>query len=549
MSKLIVIGIDGATPDLMFSWMNKGMLPNFDRIRLHGTFGQLRSVPNQRSAAAWSSFITGTNPGKHGIFEFYERIPGSHSVRFTRAAMRDGTSFWKYLSDKGKTVLVVNVPMSYPAEEIKGCVISGLDAPGKYSAGFTYPSELLREIEKEIGPYVQEPGVTSLMIAGRISEALEKIIDSVRQRGKTVRYLMSRYNWDTTVAVFRETDPAQHCFWKYLNEDGSEFRDAIFKVYQEIDNEVGKILDAAGPDARVLIMSDHGFGFRQHGNGCLNQWLKEAGFLRMKNSNRGISLPGVLKRSYQFLEKMLSRRMKEKLFRIFPGIISKVHSKVFFAAIDWAGTIAYSDNIMPVIWINRDILSATGSMSNEKYREAVSDIKAALLEKCTESKTGEKVVEWVKHRDEVYSGSHVSKAPDLLIKWKESEVITGLRFGKDGRPIQPRYPTGEFTVISGDHRPLGVFIAAGEGIRRNSIAQGLTIVDITATAVYLNDLPVPEFMEGRVPVNLFEDDFLSSHPVDSEKWDSLSKMSNLSSYSPQEQDDLKNRLRGLGYLE
>ncbi|MEW6585278.1 MAG: alkaline phosphatase family protein [Nitrospirota bacterium] len=547
MSKLIVIGIDGGTPDIMLSLMDQGMLPNFEAIRRRGAFGELLSVPNQRSAAAWSSFITGTNPGRHGIFEFYERIPGSHSVRFTRASQRNGISFWKYLSDRGKTVISINVPMSYPAEEISGCVISGLDAPGKQSSGFTYPPDLLSDIEAAVGPYVQEPGVTSLVIAGQIGEALDKIIYSVRQRGKAVRYLMGRYNWDTAIAVFRETDPVQHCFWKYLDDDGAEFKDAVFKVYQEIDLEVGRILTEAGPDARVLVLSDHGFGPRQHGNGCLNQWLGEAGFLKMTNGRKGISIPGILRKAYHLLEKNLSRRMKERLFGMFPGVISRVHSRVFFGSIDWEGTLAYSDNIMPVVWINSD--AKGGSMSPEKYREAVSAVKEALLNMCCEGKTGKKVVEWVKHRDEIYSGPGVSKAPDLLIKWKESEVITGLRFGEHGSPIRPRYPTGEFAVISGDHRPMGVFMASGDGIRQNVVLTGLTIVDVTATAVYLSDLPVPEFMEGSVPASLFEESFLSSHRIGLEKWDSHADTADLPAYSPQEEEDLKNRLRGLGYLE
>lgn len=548
MSKLIIIGIDGASPDLILPWMDQGILPNFQKIRQNGGFGRLNSVPNQRSAAAWSSFITGVNPGKHGIFEFYERVPKSHNIRFTRSASRDGVSFWKYLSDNGKTVIVVNVPMTYPAEKVRGCSVSGLDAPGKNSPKFTYPSSLLKEIEQGVGPYVQEPGVTSLVVAGQNGEALKRIIESVRQRGKTLRYLMTRYNWDTMVGVFRETDPAQHCFWKYINDNGSEFENAILNVYQEIDHEVGEILNSVGDECRILVMSDHGFGSRQHGNGCLNQWLHEAGFLKFSKDNRGVSLLGVLKGSYQFLEKILSRRIKEKLFGLVPGIISKVHSKVFFAAIDWENTIAYADNIMPVIWINIAENSSAG-IRREEYWKVVSDLKSVLMEKCLEGATGRKVVEWVKHREEIYSGPHVNNAPDLLIHWKDSEEITGLRYGTDGQPIRPRYPTKEFTVISGEHRPMGIFMAAGKGIKKHCEVNGLNIVDVTATAIYLNELPLPEHIEGRVPEYLFEDYLLASNPVKIDQCESTPTTAEFSKYSHEEEAELKERLRGLGYLE
>ncbi|MFZ5995727.1 MAG: alkaline phosphatase family protein [Thermodesulfobacteriota bacterium] len=549
MPKLIIIGMDGASPDLMLPWMEQGMLPNFCRIRQNGAFGRLNSVPNQRSAAAWSSFITGLNPGSHGIFEFYERVPGSHDIRFSRAASRDGISFWKYLSENNKTAVVVNVPMTYPAEEIRGCFISGLDAPGKNSPGFTYPAGLLQEIEKEAGEYIQEPGVTSLVMAGRTEEALKRVIESVRQRGKAVRYLMSRYDWDTVVAVFRETDPAQHCFWRYMGDSGSAFEDAVARVYQEVDREVGEILSAAGNEYRVLVMSDHGFGFRQHGNGCLNQWLHEAGFLKFRKVNNAVSVPDVLRRSYQFLEKFVPRRFKERLFRLIPGLISKVHSKVFFSAIDWDNTVAYADNIMPVIWINTADTAPAGRIKREEYWNVVSKVKSALLEKCLEADTMKKVVEWVKHREEIYNGPHVEKAPDILIRWKESENISGLRYGTDGIPLHPQYPTREFTVISGDHRPAGVFMAAGDGIKKNIEIHGLNIVDVPATAIYLNQLPVPEYIEGRVPEGLFEDQILASNPLRTDRRKFVSDKAQGSEYTPEEESDLRDRLRGLGYLE
>lgn len=549
MSKLIVVGLDGASPDLMLSWMGQRMLRNFQRIRQDGVFGRLSSVPNQRSAAAWTSFITGTNPGKHGIFEFYERLPGSWNIRFTRATSRDGISFWKYLSRKGKTVIVVNVPMTHPAEKIRGCLISGLDAPSKNSPGFTYPPNLLKEIEREVGPYVQEPGVTSLVMAGQNRKALEKIIESVRQRGKAVRYLMAKYDWDMVVVVFRETDPAQHCFWKYMDESGSELEHAILKVYQEVDWEVGKILSSAGDECRVLIMSDHGFGFRQHGSGCLNQWLHEAGFLQFREDSRSTSISNSLKGAYQSLEKILSRRLKEKLFGLVPGLISKVQSKILFAAIDRENSIAYSDNIMPAIWINNADISPTGGVRREKYWEVVSDLKSALLERCLEADTGKKVVEWVKHREEIYAGPHIEKAPDLLIKWTESDKITGLRYGPEGKAIRPRYPTREFTVISGDHRPTGIFMATGDGIRRDYEAHGLNIVDVTATAIYLSGLPVPRYMEGRVPEDIFEDHLLASNPVKTDQCGFASEWREFTGYSEEEESILRERLRGLGYLE
>lgn len=548
MTKLIIIGIDGATPDLLFPWIDEGKLPNFQKIKENGVIGKLNSVPNQRSAAAWSSFITGVNPGKHGIFEFYERIPLSHDICFTKTSSREGISFWKYLSENNKTVVVVNVPMTYPAEEVNGCLISGLDAPGKNSPGFTYPPDLMKTVEQQIGPYIQEPGVISMVVNGNPQSAASKIIKSVQQRGKAIRYLMGEYNWDTVVAVFRETDPAQHCFWGDMKQSGSELEDAIYNVYREIDDEIGTILDTMEDDYRVMVMSDHGFGFRQHGSGCLNQWLEQAGFLKFKQRTGGSFVSNTLKFGYQTLEKMLSRRMKERLFRMTPGLISKVQSRVFFAAIDWNNTIAYGDNVMPVIWLNTADLNSKGVQQDE-VKKVISNLKKELLENCVDAENRQPAIEWVKHREECYSGPRIADAPDLLIRWKEINRIAGLCYGRQGKPIYPQYPTREFMVNTGDHRPMGIFMAQGNGIKKNMKIDGMDIVDVTAAAVYLNNLPVPEFIEGKIQPQMFEEGFIKNNPVetgqegfDQDKDDALE-------YSAEEEKTLKDRLRGLGYLE
>jgi predicted AlkP superfamily phosphohydrolase/phosphomutase len=222
---------------------------------------------------------------------------------------------------------------------------------------------------------------------------------------------------------------------------------------------------------------------------------------------------------------------------------------MFFAAIDWENTIAYADNVMPVIWINTADFSLSGGVSGEEYWKVASDLKSMLLERCLEGATGRNVVEWVKHREEAYVGPHIDKAPDLLIKWKESEKITGLRSGTKGKPISPRYPTREFTVISGDHRPTGIFMAAGDGIERHCEVHGLDIVDVTATAIYLNRLTVPDYVEGKVPQQLFEDHFLSSNPIETDQLEFATESAEIFEYSEEEESVLRDRLRSLGYLE
>ena len=104
--KVFVLGLDGATLDTIRPMAAEGKLPAFATLMEKGVWGPLKSVPNQRSAAAWTSFQTGTNPGKHGIYEFYEYVPEAYSLRFINASARDGESLWHILSRNGRQTVI-----------------------------------------------------------------------------------------------------------------------------------------------------------------------------------------------------------------------------------------------------------------------------------------------------------------------------------------------------------------------------------------------------------------------------------------------------------
>ena len=213
--KVFIFGLDGASLDLLLPWIDAGHLPGFARLISEGSYGTLESVPNQRSAAAWTSFQTGKNPGKHGILEFYDRIPNTYDIRFVNARTREGSSFFRIASDAGKRMSVINVPMSYPAEEINGTFLAGLDAPGVNSRGFSYPPALIREVEEAVGSYVIEPGMTGCIVNGEVDKAADLLFEEIECKKRTSRYLMKKAPWDLFVTIFRSTDAVHHCFWKY----------------------------------------------------------------------------------------------------------------------------------------------------------------------------------------------------------------------------------------------------------------------------------------------------------------------------------------------
>src|SRR4030065_410257 len=148
--RTIVIGLDGATFDLILPWVEQGHLPSFRRLIEEGSWGELESTMPPLTGPAWSSFITGKNPGKHGIYDFMYRDPKGYRSITINATLRKGPSFWRLLGDQGKRVIVFNVPVTYPPEEVNGIMISGFPTPPK-SKDFVYPPELREDLEREIG--------------------------------------------------------------------------------------------------------------------------------------------------------------------------------------------------------------------------------------------------------------------------------------------------------------------------------------------------------------------------------------------------------------
>jgi len=571
--KVFILGLDGASQDLLLPWIDAGRLPGFARLLARGSHGLLESVPNQRSAAAWTSFQTGKNPGKHGILEFYDRVPGTYDIRFVNARTRDGQSFFRLASNAGKRTTVINVPMSYPAEPVNGNILAGLDAPGVNSPGFSHPPTLIREVEAAAGRYVIEPGMTGCIVNGDVDRAVELLFEEIDCKKRTSRYLMHKDPWDLFVTVFRSTDAVHHCFWKYHDPThpqhdpaaASRYGDVILQAYRKIDEYVGEVLDELDSDTLLLVVSDHGCGQKHPAANQLNAWLASRGYLTYERAAQGARGPAsrLLGSLYRWVIAKTPRSTKEHLWRLFPGFRDRVQSRLCFSGIDWQATRAFSDTLFPTVWINLRGREPRGIVEpGEEARRLCEQIRRDLLE-CRDEVSGERIVDRVLLREEIYWGPHVDKAPDLLVRWREDRVIRGIRLeggpGANHGPVgeqadTPFIPGEDYRVISGDHCLNGILFCHNprREVSREPLGKA-SLMDIAPTALYALGLPVPEDMDGRVLTELFDPGFLEAHPV---------RRSSGPTHEParegaeggdyedaEDEEKVKERLRSLGYLE
>jgi len=573
--KVMVIGLDGATLDLIKPWVNEGKLPGFKRMMEEGVHGRLQSVIRPGSPQAWSSFITGKNPGKHRVFYFIERRPNSYDIKFVNAKSRRGDSLWKLLSNAGKKVGVINVPITYPPEKVNGFMISGVDSPGVESK-FTYPENLIQEINNNVGNYIIEAGVWGFITGGRYKEALEKLSQTIEIRYKTHKYLSQKYQWDLLMTVFTAADRVQHNFWKFMDVnhplydemENKEYGSAIYEVYKNLDDILMEIIDEIDDDTTLIIVSDHGMGGITNRSIYLNKWLEAEGLLFFKDRNNTDFLRLVkgkikekiyvdtLKFVRRQLWKRLHRKTKEKLVRLMPGLRNKMSSLFFFSRINMANTMAYAEENRSIIWINLEGRDPKGCVKPGEQYEQLRDRIIKGLESLRDPETGEKIVEKGYRREEIYWGEYVKDSPDIVIMWKDDKYVSRPSYTSKSNEYLRIIGLEELRKLefnlqaNAQHRRDGIFLMKGRAVKKGVELKNLSIMDLTPTILYLLGQFVPNDMDGRVIGEAFNEDFFSNNPV---KFTNVSTGEKTDSsegeiYSDEDNTVIEERLKGLGYL-
>lgn len=550
--KIVVIGIDGATFDVIKPLAERGLLPNLNRLMQDGVHGELESTIHPITPQAWSSFLTGMNAGKHGIFDFSKRKDASYDIEFINASYRKEESIFLYLSRRGVKVGSVAVPFTYPPEQVNGFMLSGMDAPSEDGRS-VYPKEVFEEISKRFGNYY----IHLASPVGR-SNDIDKFWKDIRtedsNRTDISLYLMEHHPSELFMTTYNNTDRVQHQYltYEYLealhNGNGAVVRENIItKTYVNIDREVGRILEKTDKDATVLLMSDHGSGPIRRVF-FLNRWLEEKGLLTYRDSG-GIGFELVDKVRY-LTKRFLPRWAKGFIKGVMPNVRDKVESYRFFSDIDWDHTIAYGFGMYGNVYINLKGREPHGIVPEEEFDGVCMEISDKLSE-LRDNDTGEKLVEKVYRKEELYQGPCIDNAPDLVIKWRDYSYYTSNNPGRERGSCFGdflRIDSSDFDHV-GTHRTNGIFIAAGKGIQRESLFEGAHITDVAPTILFAMGQPIPEEMDGKVLREIFTDDFLAGR---TEKYSSSTgerqPVNTRTNYTDEESRGVEERLKGLGYL-
>lgn len=544
--KVLVVGLDGATFDLIDPLIAAGKLPALARLIESGARGPLRSTLPHHSAPAWTSFATGLGPGRHGIYSFFQRDYSGYRFSPVNSRYIRGEALWKQLSRAGKTVGIMNVPGTYPPAPVNGFLISGMLSPTLEQA--FYPPQLHSRVVERVPHY----SVEAIPLLDK-DAYLDQVTGSIEARKQAALFLLEEYPSDLFVVVFTELDRLQHFFWNDMDVDhpahatgtSPEHRGAIEAGYIALDRAVTELVEAAGPDTLVFLVSDHGFE-GVYKLFYVNAWLAKHGYLALTRRRTGSAIRAT-KRGLQKLGLwQLARRGRAALSRAGLARVDHLRSDSlsYAADIDWARTsVAFGPNLG--LNVNLKGREPKGVVCpGSEYDELCLRLRDEL-ESWVDPDTGERVVSKVVSREEVYQGEALELAPDL-------RLIMAKSTGYPGRyAYSPDLGTSQILGfpdrVYGNHAEYGILAVSGPGIRGGWQIEGAGIVDIAPTILASLGMPIPDSMDGHPLMDLFEMGPYSGDGPDRALVAEPSRPEE-QKLSPAEELEVLDRLRGLGYL-
>ncbi len=461
--QLVVIGLDGATWEVLDPWLEAGKLPNLKALRDASSYGTLNSILPTLSPPAWTTAVTGVNPGRHAIYDFQKKLSGETSIVSETANSRRSEPIWNYLKGKGLRTCVVNVPMTDPPDEVDGVMVAGF--PHVDDFNFVYPRERQKDVEA-MG-YLRDRMEMKLP-TGEEQTVLDSLLLVQERRFELAEKLFAEERWDLFWVVFTQTDRVQHLYWKfsdpehpdYNEADARRYGDAIEQVWTRCDALLGRFLQIIPEDAWILVLSDHGFG-------PIHREVRLGNLLRDPD--------------YGFTE--------EEAFDVF--------------------SLDRSDASR--IYIRQKLMDSQAKRSPESAKRLQAKIKD-VLERLQDPETGEDPIQAVYERSSIFAGSELEKAPNLTVQTKRGWFVS---LGDVEDDFQMPVFGDPQSSLSGWHLLNGVFMLRGPGAAVGSrpASEIYSLLDIVPTCLYVMDQTVPEDLDGDVMTGAVTPAFLSQQEV------------------------------------
>ena len=454
--KVFIIGWDSAPADQILGlWLRE--LPNLSRLAEQGTWGPLRSSDPPITVPAWTSMFTSLNPGQLGFFGFRNRTIGTYDGRWiaTSAAVR-APRLWDILGEQGWQVCVLGVPQTYPVSPVNGVLVSSFLAPDT-SSDYVHPPELKSEIDDVADGYMLD--VENFRIEDK-EGLLAQIYAMTNKRYAVARHLLTSQPWDLFAMVEMGPDRIQHGFWRFADphhpnyQPGNLYEKVIVDYYRHLDEQLGSLLELVPDDSLVLVVSDHGAKCMA-GTFNVNDWLIQAGYLNLKEP---VSQP----------------------------------TEFDASLVDWPATVAWAwGGYYSRIFLNVAGREPQGTVAATDYARMRGELQEAL--KSITDDQGREMDTVVLRPEQIYSGPHVTEAPDLLVYFDDLSWRAGQNIGNAGL-YSSETELGPDDAVHDYH---GIFVMYDPLNPDAGYRGGLHLVDVAPTVLARVELPSPAHMEGK----------------------------------------------------
>ncbi|SEH46474.1 Predicted phosphohydrolase or phosphomutase, AlkP superfamily [Halopenitus malekzadehii] len=516
MSRTVVVGLDGASWDLLDPWIENGELPNLAALRAASAYAETESCLPPVTFPNWKCYSSGKNPGKFGVFWFERVNLEAGTIDVTNGGDFETPELWDYLNDAGKRAGVVNMPTMYPPRDIDGPIVAGgPDAvEGEYRSidgGYATPAGLAEELEERFDYRVHpDPLLSSNEERGAEVEA---ILELLELRFEVALTLLEEEDLEFVHVTLFYLNVLQHFFW---NDEPTR------RAYGIIDEWVGRI--AGMDDTNLVLMSDHGCGPTTT-EFYINEWLAENGYqARERTVDGAFQRIGLDREHVLAVAKrlgavdLLASVVPERIQKLVPQSAGLKRDRKL-DAVDLAETRALASGQGP-IYLNP-------AFDRESVREdLIADLRTVTDEYGP-------IFDGVHRAEDVYDGPFLGapSAPDVVVDQRDGVHVN------DG--------IGGGTVRSGPDRwraentRNGIFLASGPDFEAAGELDRISILDMAPTLLTAAGCAVPSDMDGDpLPIVAGDPEPATREPI---AWDRGDE--------DDVTDGVEERLTQLGYME
>ncbi len=499
MTRVLVIALQEATRDLIDPWVEQGLLPNIAALMRAGASGRVHAQAPLITPYSWANILTGVDAGRHGVFDYWQR--GADGVfNETSSASLRAAPIWARLRGTGLRSTLLNLPLTWPPPELDGVVVAG--RPHAMPARDLFsPPDLHDRLVAARGSY----RVNATTPGGRSKADYIDLFDVETPRtSEAFEFLLNAADWNFAMAYFVDVAMAQHYFWAdMLAGDECPYGKVIASAYRNVDAAIGRLVNAAGRDAVVFVMSECGAGPLASGI-HLNNWLEQEGLLRARR--------GLLTGLRQFLEDDLL----PSAARVVPRAVKSALTQLSFSPkhwvlrsgpkpdLDWSRTKVFSCGKEGNLFVNLAGRDPGGIVQPGHECDGLLKIVARALGELKNPDSGAPVVKSVARPQQLYTGPAIEFAPDLIVDWTDGAYMTTETGHARGEVFGERRRKGMSWPTTGSHRYDGVLIAAGPHIAAGAQIAGASQFDLLPTWLKLLDQPVPGGLKGRVLEEMLE---------------------------------------------